>query len=256
MTATLEPHQTRGSQEDLMALVRYWGWERAIEALLPRVIDEQRITIVLQPVFQLLPGMPICRGYEVLSRFPIASRIPVGLWFGTARRLGLERELELAAVRASLDSLSRIPDHVFVSINASMSVVSHLLEEVPEEIGWRLLVDLPSAALHDGSYPAVAEGIRSVGAKVAIDDIPLDQMAGSVKGLVETLPDVVKVDVLGFLDDSEELRESLLSMVDRLHGVGISIVAERVERITDLAMLFDVGIEWAQGFSLSRPLQI
>ena len=156
---TLEPHQSRGSQADLMALVRYWEWERAIEALLPRVIDEQRITIVLQPIFQLLPGMPICRGYEVLSRFPIASRIPVGLWFGTAQRLGLERELELAAVRASLDSLSRIPDHVFVSINASMSVVSDLLEEVPEEIGWRLVVDLPSTALHDESYPAVAEGI-------------------------------------------------------------------------------------------------
>lgn len=256
MTATLEPHQTRGSEEDLLALVRYWGWERTIEDLLPNVIERGEIKTVLQPIFQLLAGVPVCRGYEVLSRFPLATRIPVGLWFGTAHRLGLSRELETAAVRAGLRCVRRIPDHVFVAVNASMEVVSDLLDEVPEDLGWRLVIDLPNTSLHDQRFEAVAHRIRSAGAKVAIDDVPLDHGAPTIAELVEALPDVVKVDVLGCMDDSERAVLALVETVDRLESVGITVVAERVERATDLAVLSEAGIQWAQGFSLSRPVEV
>jgi EAL domain-containing protein (putative c-di-GMP-specific phosphodiesterase class I) len=37
---------------------------------------------------------------------------------------------------------------------------------------------------------------------------------------------------------------------------GINLIAERVERITDLSVLASVGVEWAQGYSLSRPVDL
>ena len=40
------PHHVRASQIDLMALARFWEWERTVERELPRVIDESYILIL------------------------------------------------------------------------------------------------------------------------------------------------------------------------------------------------------------------
>ena len=36
----------------------------------------------------------------------------------------------------------------------------------------------------------------------------------------------------------------------------IRLIAERVERLSDLAILDEVGVEWAQGYCLSRPVSL
>ena len=40
------------------------------------------------------------------------------------------------------------------------------------------------------------------------------------------------------------------------HEAGINLVAERVETARDLLTLAEVGIEWAQGYSLARPTEL
>ena len=252
----LRPHHARAVPGDLLALARYWEWERTIKSLLPRVITRGEIATVFQPIFHLLPGMPTCRGYEALSRFPASPTIPVGLWFQTARNMGLARDLEIAAVQACMRSLARVPEDAFVSVNSSLEAVDNVLHEVDEGLGWRLLIDLPNTSMDDPRYPSVADRIRVLGAKVCIDDIPLEQLGPLLSQMSATLPDAVKVDVLGALDDTPSSRNVLANVTETFRRIGITLIAERVERVTDLALLTAVGFEWAQGYSLGRPQEL
>lgn len=252
----LRPHHTRAIPGDLLALARYWEWERTVKGLLPEVIAKGDITTVFQPIFHLLPGMPTCRGYEALSRFAAAPRIPVGLWFQTARSMGLAQDLETTAVEACMRSVGRVPEDAFVSVNASLEALDHVLDAIDQELGWRLVVDLPNTALGDPRYPAVADRIRMLGAKVCIDDIPLEQMGPMLSQMASILPDAVKVDVLGALEDTTSTRRTLANITETFGRIGITLIAERVEKVTDLALLTEVGFEWAQGYSLARPQEL
>ncbi|HKH87495.1 MAG TPA: EAL domain-containing protein, partial [Acidimicrobiales bacterium] len=57
-------------------------------------------------------------GYEALARFP-GEVVSPGPWFAEAAAQGLEKELEVAAVKAALECLDRLPAEVFMAVNVS-----------------------------------------------------------------------------------------------------------------------------------------
>ncbi|TML12091.1 MAG: EAL domain-containing protein, partial [Actinobacteria bacterium] len=71
--------------------------------------------IVFQPIVNVRTSAVI--GAEALARFPDASGPE--RWFADAASVGLGLELELAAITAALGQLHRIPDGVYLSVNAS-----------------------------------------------------------------------------------------------------------------------------------------
>jgi EAL domain-containing protein (putative c-di-GMP-specific phosphodiesterase class I) len=204
----------------------------------------------------LLRGLPIARGFEALSRFPTAPRIPVGLWFKTAREISLGADLEMAAVRAAIKSLVRVSDEAFLCVNASLDIVPALVEAVPASLQDRLIVDLPYSSVRK---PGGEEGfhlLRQVRAGVAIDDVPLEDLHSLRPALSELRPDCIKVDVLTGLAESPMARFNLAEGAAWCQQEGITLIAERVERVTDLSVLSTVGVEWAQGYCLSRPVEL
>ncbi len=251
--ATVHPHHVRAAQGDLMAFARYWEWERTVTEHLPRLIDEGGIRILFQPIFRLVPGGVIAGGYEAWSRFPLAPRIPVGLWYRTARRLSLGPDLELAAVRAAVECFHRIPEGKFLSVNASLESVPGLVELIPADVEGRLMVDVPYSAINDPRAVEMFHLLRKGGARIAIDDVPLDDLHLLRSDLRRLRPDCIKVDVLIALVESSMARFNLAEGSAWCKGVGIGMIAERVERVEDLAVLEEVGVEWAQGYCLARP---
>ena len=239
-----------------MALARYWEWERTVERELPRVIDEHDIRILFQPIYRLVEDVPIARGFEALSRFPTAPRIPVGLWFRIARVVGLSRQLELAAINAAIRSLERVTNEAFLCVNVSLETVSDLIPLVPAGLHNRLMVDLPYSALRDSRGEEIFHMLREGGAGIAIDDVPLEDLHVLRPFLLRLRPDCIKVDVLTGLAESAMARFNLAEGSAWCQEAGIRLIAERVERLADLVVLDEVGVEWAQGYCLSRPVDL
>ena len=255
-TATVYPHHVRASQNDLMALARYWEWERTVERELARVIDESDILILFQPIYRLISDVPVARGFEALSRFPVAPRIPVGLWFRVAHDLGVSRQLELAAIRAAIEGLERVSKEAFLCVNASLDTVSDLVGLVPDGLHDRLMVDVPYSAMRDPRGEEVFHLLRDGGAGIAVDDVPLEDLHVLRASLLRLRPDAIKVDVLTGLAESAMARFNLAEGSSWCQDAGIRLIAERVERLSDLAILDEVGVEWAQGYCLSRPVSL
>lgn len=239
-----------------MALARYWEWERAVERDLPRVISEGEIQTLFQPIYRISHGLPVARGFEALSRFPASPRIPLGLWFRIARELDLARDLEMAAVRAAIRSLVRVPGEAFLCVNASLGSVPELVEIIPRSLHDKLIIDLPYSAVRDSAGEEMFGLLRGAHAGVAIDDVPLEDLHALQPVLSELRPDCIKVDVLTGLADSPMARFNLAEGSAWCLKVGITLIAERVERVADLTVLEAVGVEWAQGYSLSRPVDL
>lgn len=255
-TVLVPPHQARASSGDLLALARLWRWERTVETQLARVIADDEIKILFQPIYRLRSGVPVARGFEALSRFPVAPRIPVGLWFRTARDLGLSCELEMAAIRAAIGSLDRVSGQAFLCVNASPGTVPEIVEMATSAWEDRLMIDLPYSVLRDPRSEEMFHTLRQGGARVAIDDVPLDDLHVLRPRLRELRPDCIKVDVVTGLADSAMARFNLAEGSAWCLQAGIDLIAERVERVADLVVLDEVGVEWAQGYCLSRPVEL
>ncbi|MGH8951899.1 MAG: EAL domain-containing protein [Acidimicrobiia bacterium] len=237
-----------------MAWARYWEWERTIKIELPRIIAETDLQIVHQPIFWLGSSVPAARGFEALSRFPVHPRIPVGLWFRTARDMGIGRDLELAAVRAALEPIERVSGKAFLSVNASLETVPSLIEIIPHPFASPLIIDLPYSALSDPRGSELLNALRDCGASIAIDDVPVEDLHVLRPILLELRPDCIKVDLLTGLADNPMARFNLADGSAWCRGADIRLIAERVEQMDDLAVLYDLGVEWAQGYSLSPPI--
>ncbi len=246
-------HSLPGSQLDLRFFVRFWEWEHSVRENLPRVIEERAITVAFQTIFHLDDGRAVPCGYEALARFPIAPRIPVGLWFRTARDVGLGNELERLAARTASGSCSQLSADQFLNINVSLTNVHDVVNDIAPRLEAPLVVDLPCISLRDEACHATFEQLGASGVQVSLDHIPLDQLYSLRPVIHAARPRYVKVDVLSGLFDDPMGRFNLAEGAAWCRDVGIGLVVERVERAEDLEMLHGLGVEMAQGYSLARP---
>src|SRR6185295_18002860 len=97
------------------------------------------------------------------------------------------------------------------------------------------------------------DGIRSIGARIALDDVGLGQ--SNYMMIVECRPHYFKIDryfVHGALTDF--YRQAVLASVAQLaRPFGARVVAEGVESEADLAAARAVGIDLVQGYLFGRP---
>jgi EAL domain-containing protein (putative c-di-GMP-specific phosphodiesterase class I) len=239
-----------------MALARLWEWERTVERELPRVIAEREIETLFQPIYRLHQGDRSARGFEALSRFPAAPRIPLGLWYLTARDRGLASELEMASIMAAADATPRIHPDAFLTVNASRESLPALIPAIPAALRGRLLVELPYSAVRQPGSKWLFELLRREGAGVAVDDLTLGELDIIRPALDGLHPDCIKVDVVDGLAADPATRASLADHAAWCQEAEITLIAERVEEAGDIEALEEAGVEWAQGFGLSPPLEL
>lgn len=249
------PHQVRTSPHDLEALARLWRWEGTIRENLPRVLASGDITILFQAIFDVRGRFPLLTAYEALARFHVTRGIPTGLWFSVAGKIGLGLELELATARKAVALVDRLPEEALLFVNASPAVAPILVDSIPPQVWARLVFDLTCTAAADPHYGWVSQDLRKRGVGIAVDDIPVadDLLSDLDRG--SERPDYLKVDLVsGLYGESGQM--SLSRTAEWCHANGVTLIAERVERITDLHALRDLGIDWAQGYSLARPTEL
>lgn len=246
-------HDLPGSELELLGFARFWLWERFIQDHLPQVLVDQELTTVFQPVYRLTETGHVIEAYEALTRFPASYSIPVALWFRVARKTGLGTELEMTAIRSALKAAELLPDDSALILNASVDTVPELIEVLDSAPGRELVVDIPFADVRHAGFSVALERLRRRAVGIAMDDVPLGDLHRQRTRLTAIEPDYVKVDVLVGLAHNVMGSFNLAEAAVWCHEAGIEIMAERVERNEDLIMLGDLGVDWAQGFSLSEP---
>ncbi len=254
--ANFAAESERGAREEELA-----GANRArreqLAGQIQRLINGEGMDVALQPIVDLASGEVV--GAEALARFTDADgeAIPTESCFLDAHALDLGPELELAAVRLALASHDRLPEGLYLALNASPTLLAgdELLGLLAAHDRRPLVVELTEhQAVED--YLALGralDDLREHDVRVAIDDV--GSGFSSFRHVTRVNPDILKLDrslVCGIDDDP--VRQSLAAAIVRFAAdVGAVVVSEGIESEAELACLRELAVGLGQGFFLGRP---
>jgi EAL domain-containing protein (putative c-di-GMP-specific phosphodiesterase class I)/ActR/RegA family two-component response regulator len=229
---------------------------QARTALISAAMEGDGRSIVYQPIVELADHSVV--GMEALSRFNLTeSDWTVDRWFAVAAEIGLGAELELACARTALSNLDMIPLDRFISVNLSHRAAESegLLELLDAVEADRVVVELTEHEAvedYDRLMAAVAR-VRDRGTRVAIDDAGAG--FASLRHILRIEPDIIKLDISLTRDvhahrPQRALAAALVSFADEL---GMSVIAEGVERQEEQDTLIELGVRLGQGHFMGRP---
>jgi diguanylate cyclase (GGDEF)-like protein len=237
--------------------------DEAASAAVAEVIARGQLHPVYQPIVEVVSGRVL--GVEGLIRPGAATRFdgPAAL-FAAAEASGRLTTLDLACVEIIVAGARRLAPNQFLSINLSPRTVeagefstTALLailtrHHFPPD---RLVLELTEhqPLLHPERVRRKIEACRAAGVRFAADDLGAGN--AGLRLLSEIRFDVLKVD-LSLVQRSAPgapSRAVLHSVVELAARTSALVVAEGVERQTELAQLAELGVAAAQGYYLGRP---
>jgi diguanylate cyclase (GGDEF)-like protein len=242
--------------------------ELALMSELRTALERKEIVLHYQPQIDVAGGR--IQGMEALVRWehPERGLLPPGAFIPLVERTGVSTSLTeyvLAGVTRQLQTWqdAGVEIDVTVAVNLTMfdlldtslpGKVAALLEEArvePErlelEITERVIMADPVRVR------CVVEQLKEIGVRIAIDDFGTGYSSLSY---LKTLPvDVIKIDrsfVMNMMEDESD-RAIVRSTIDLAHNLGLSVVAEGVDKKDTLEELARYGCDMAQGFYIARP---
>lgn len=224
-------------------------------AEIARLIVDDALTIIHQPIYDLTDWHLI--GHECLMRHKESPDISARALLDQARAAGRTLELELHIARKALATLD--PEHPerFIAINVSPETLASpaLGQVIPEGLASRLVIELnqQEAAREHGSIKAAIEVLKER-AWVAVSSEGVG-FAG-LQALVDLGPDIVKIDpefLAGVAADASR-RALVKALVQFAAETGVTLIAQGVETREDLQALRELGVRFAQGDVLGKPV--
>jgi PAS domain S-box-containing protein len=217
------------------------------------VLRDESIEMVYQPVLELETGRP--SAIEALSRFPGDSSLTPDRWFAEAWEVGVGVPLELLAVRKAAEAISRLPDDVGLSVNASPPTVASDAFVACFDSADRVTVEL-TEHLQIRDYRSFADAIqpmRQAGGQIAIDDFGAGY--ASLRHILRLRPEWIKLDIsLTERIDENPIAHAMASALASFgKEVGLQLIAEGIETDEELDALTDVGFRYGQGFYFGVP---
>lgn len=230
-------------------------------------IAENRFCLYVQDIAGL-QDQKTCH-YEVLIRYrdDNGTIVPPGAFLPPAERFGLSPKLDRWVIRQVCEFLASNKDKdLKLSINLSglsiaddelLLFVRNTLECCsvnPKQLGFEIT---ETAAISNLSNAVkFIEAMNDIGCSFALDDFGSGL---SSFGYLKTLPvDYVKIDgifVKDILDDQVDLA-MVRSINDIGHLMGKKTIAEFVENQAIADTLKQVGVDYAQGYGISKPRPI
>ena len=221
--------------------------------------------------FQPIVSMEAQRvtGVEALLRWrhPELGDVPPREFLPLAERAGVIAELQRWVLRsactttAGLPLVGGLPLRLGVNISAAHVAARTLVEDVAGALSAsglepeRLVLEITEATVLAGDAAAGdVAALRLMGVHVALDDFGTG--SSSLLHLVRLPIDVLKLDrtFVSRVDRDRQSRALCEAVVTIGRTLGVDVVAEGVETPAQLGVLRGMGIGFAQGFLLSRPV--
>ena len=236
--------------------------EMGLANYLQRGLKENRLRMAYQPVIRSLDGK--IAHYEALLRVvgDDGSISSAGPLIPVAERMGLIHAIDDLVMRKVIEEVENAPD-VHLAFNVSnittenrkwLKSFQDLLAGKPE-VAQRVMVEITETAIHHDlkrtAYFVAA--IQSTGAQVALDDFGSGYT--SFRQLKALSVDVVKIDGAFIRDitDNADNRFFVKTLMEFIHGFGLTAVAEFVETGEIAKILMDMGVDYLQGYYFGKP---
>jgi diguanylate cyclase len=239
-----------------------------LEAGLRRAVPEQQLRLVYQPVIDL--GTDQVCAMEALLRWDLpgigaiapAEFLPIAEAAGLMQQIGrwvLDRACNDAAawLGAGLP-LTRIA----VNVATSQLVAADFIGEVQRALvtsglpADHLEIEITESALllDESAARRAISGMKRIGVHIAIDDFGTGY--SNLGRLRELEVDRLKIDRKLIADLALDNRDAALSraIIDMALALGLSVTAEGVEHVHQLALLQQQKCREAQGFLVSHPM--
>ena len=233
---------------------------------LEHILENARLLTLLQPVLDLAEGRLM--GYEALSRGPSDGPLHAPqILFATAEQHGLLAELDWACMRTAIRTFARLKlaGRLFVNLSpdslldAGFTPDAILTELADAGIGSRqLVIEITEGTptLDYARLQHVVSVLHVAGIEVAIDD--LGEGFSSLRLWSELQPAFVKIDkhfIAGLQQDPHKIQfvRSIQLLAEGAHS---HVIAEGVESPSELSVLKDLGIRYAQGYLIGYPSSV
>jgi EAL domain-containing protein (putative c-di-GMP-specific phosphodiesterase class I)/ActR/RegA family two-component response regulator len=208
-----------------------------------------------QPIVDLVDGS--LAAVEALARFGGEPTRTPDKWFEEAGQVGLQAQLECAAIKRAVARIDSVPASARLSVNVSPStIVGREFRELASNLPMhRMVLEITEHAYVE-DYPRLRQTLAAIqirGGQIAIDDAGAG--FASLRHIVQMAPAIIKLDmslVRGV--DGDPARRALVSgLASFASEVGADIVAEGIETPDELHVLRSLGVRYGQGFYLARP---
>lgn len=228
-------------------------------AALETLLETRNFALALQPIVDHRTRRPVA--FECLLRSRCEQLDRPDKVIRAAEDHGRIGALAAAVAEVATAHLERLPEDLDVFVNMhplELRDPDHLFEAyaplVPHASRVVLEITERSSAMAQGDWHKSVAGLRSLGFRIAVDD--LGAGAASLSVLAEVDPDIIKLDlslVRGV--DASPRKRRLIQMLCRFaEATGVQVVGEGVESHQELKVLVDLGVDMLQGFHLARPL--
>ncbi|MGE5762839.1 MAG: putative bifunctional diguanylate cyclase/phosphodiesterase [Mycobacterium leprae] len=237
-----------------------------LEGDLRRALDRHELFVQFQPLVSLDTGGLV--GFEALARWrhPRRGLVPPAEFIPLAEDLGVIAAIDGWVLGEACRQVRRAnsgADRPYVAVNLSptqlastdlRSRIDRALNDAGIEPD-RLCLEVSERAVTENEHAFVAElcGLKALGVSLALDDFGAGRTS---LGQLRHLPlDIVKID-RGFVQrlTNEEGDVLIVSAIVRLaHALGLTVVAEGVERPEQLLLLRDLGCDVGHGFLFAPP---
>ncbi|HEY6643593.1 EAL domain-containing protein [Povalibacter sp.] len=230
-TALME-NRFRLMQQPVASLL---GGERGMYDVLVRMVDEQGE--------EVLPGefMAAAERNDLMKN--------IDRWIiGAAMSVCSSRKIDKLFVRLSKDSMrdKSLLQWLANQLKATRIDAAHIVFQISEQNATEYLADTAE----------LAAGLRKAGFQFAIEHFGTGR---DPQRLIANLPlNYVKIDgtLMQGLSVDQGLQQKVREFVDQARARNIRTIAERVEDANTMAVLWQLGIEFIQGYFVNEPEQV
>jgi diguanylate cyclase (GGDEF)-like protein/PAS domain S-box-containing protein len=236
-------------------------WVKHIKAALM----ENRFRLVQQPVASLQGDDPVM--FDVLVRMidPQGKEVLPAEFMAAAERNDLLKNIDRWVVGASLSfAAQRKPGCLFVRLSKETAKDGTFLDWLdnhirssraePQRLCFQVTEEV--AATYIPQVKALAGALRQKGFRFALDAFGSGRDS---QGLLDSVPlDFVKIDgalVQGLTGDPK-LQQRVRMLVEGATKRLIQTIGERVEDANTMAVLWQVGVQYIQGYFVNEPEQV
>ncbi len=243
-----------------------------LEGALRDAIDNDELFLVYQPIISVATGSMM--GAEALIRWdrPGHGVLPPALFIEIAEDSGLIVDIGNWVIREACLQIAEWPDRLAggrpqISVNLSARQLSHpslmptVLEAIdffgiePETLGLEVTESMKVEDLERASEALVA--LAELGCHLSIDDFGIGYATLDYLRRF-SMAHTLKID-RSFVDGLGSNREDtaiVSASVTLAESLGLTVVAEGVETVEQLEYLHQLGADYAQGYLLSKPVEI
>lgn len=226
-----------------------------------RLLDEQLIRFAFQPIVDLKTGEFIA--YEALMR-PLLDNFKnpkeiLAVAAAQSKLAQLERMIILMAFQTIAEQSNEIGDRT-IFINSIPSQIlndeDHLmLQRRYGQIFKNIVLEVTEEEdINMANLRNKVNLFKKHGARIAVDDFG-SGYSNEVR-ILSLLPDIIKIDIemIQGIHNNSDKQNLVANLIDFCHKKGVKVVAEGIEESNDLETVILMGVDYAQGFYIGRPL--